>query len=76
MSKNKPGQISLSVHPYLEAYFTKGLMSKQMRWFFKYKKWVPVRGLSSYKLLEYSFRNKKNKKNQSLVLWTKWIFKK
>ena len=62
MSKNKPGQISLSVHPYLEAYFTKGLMSKQMRWFFKYKKWVPVRGLSSYKLLEYSFRNKKNKK--------------
>ena len=39
-------------------------MSKQMRWFFKYKKWVPVRGLSSYKLLEYSFRNKKNKKSK------------
>ena len=62
MSKNKPGQISLSVHPYLEAYFTKGPLSKQIRWFFKYKKWVPVRGLSSYKLLEYSFKNQKNKK--------------
>jgi len=62
MSKNKPGTITLLVHPYLEAYFTKGLMSKQIKWFFKYKKWVPIRGLSSYKLLEYSFRNKKNKK--------------
>ena len=62
MSKNKPGTISLCVHPYLEAFFKKGVLSKQVRWFFKYKKWVPVRGLSSYKLLEYSFRNQKNKK--------------
>ena len=61
MSKNKPGPITLLVHPYLEAYFTKGFMSKQLKWFFKYKKWVPIRGLSSYKLLEYSFRNKKKK---------------
>ncbi len=62
MSKKKPGTITISVHPYLEAFFTKGIISKQVRWFFKYKKWVPVRGLSSYKLLEYSFRNQKNKK--------------
>jgi ribonuclease G len=62
MSKKKPGTITLSVHPYLEAFFTKGLISKQVRWFFKYKKWVPVRGLSSYKLLDYTFKNQKNKK--------------
>ncbi len=61
LEKGTPS-LTLQVHPYLEAFFTKGLFSKQVRWFFKYKKWVPVRGLSSYKLLEYSFRNKKNKK--------------
>jgi ribonuclease G len=61
LEKGTPSLI-LQVHPYLEAYFTKGLLSKQARWFFKYKKWVPVRGLISYKLLEYSFINKENKK--------------
>jgi ribonuclease G len=61
LEKGTPSLI-LQVHPYLEAYFTKGLLSKQVRWFFKYKKWVPVRGLTSYKLLEYSFINKENKK--------------
>jgi ribonuclease G len=50
--------IALLVHPYLEAYFKTGLISRQMKWLFKYKKWVPVRGLSSQNLLQYSFVNK------------------
>ena len=50
--------IALLVHPYLEAYFKTGLISRQMKWLFKYKKWIPVRGLSSQNLLQYSFVNK------------------
>jgi ribonuclease G len=53
-------QLSLHVHPYLEAYFTKGLLSKRLRWFFKYKKWIPIRGITAFNLLEYSFMNKNN----------------
>ncbi len=53
-------QLSLHVHPYLEAYFTKGFLSKRLRWFFKYKKWIPVRGITAYNLLDYSFKDKNN----------------
>ena len=52
--------IAILVHPYIESYFKKGLMSKQVKWLFKYKKWIPVRGLSSQHLLQYSFVDKNN----------------
>jgi ribonuclease G len=53
-------QVSLLVHPYLEAFFKKGIWSKQMQWFFKYKKWITVRGVTAHHLLQYSFVNKEN----------------
>lgn len=56
----KEKNLILHVHPYLEAFFKKGLVSKQMKWFLKYKKWIPVRGNSANHLLQYSFVNKKN----------------
>jgi len=48
------------VHPYLEAYFKKGLVSRQLKWFLKYKKWIPVRGITAHQLLQYSFVTKEN----------------
>ena len=56
----KEKNIALTVHPYLEAYFRKGLLSQQVKWFFKFKKWIPVRGLTTHHLLQYSFVNAKN----------------
>jgi ribonuclease G len=52
--------ISLLVHPYLAAFFKKGLVSKQMKWFLKHKKWIPVRGITELNLLDYSFVDKHN----------------
>jgi ribonuclease G len=52
--------VTLLVHPYLEAFFKKGLMSRQWRWFFKYKKWIPVRGVTAHHLLQYTFVDKEN----------------
>ncbi|MNJ86257.1 Ribonuclease G [compost metagenome] len=60
LGDKKEKKVSLLVHPYLEAYFKKGFISKQWKWFFKYKKWVDVRGVTSLHLLEYSFRDKDN----------------
>jgi ribonuclease G len=59
LDKNEKN-VAILCHPYLEAYFKRGLMSKQLNWFFKFKKWIPVRGLSSHHLLEYTFVNAKN----------------
>lgn len=59
LMKNKADKgVAILVHPYIESYFKKGLISKQVKWFFKYKKWIPVRGLSSQHLLQYSFVDK------------------
>jgi ribonuclease G len=56
----KEKDVALLVHPYLEAYFTKGIISRQVKWFFKFKKWIPVRKMSANNLLEYTFVNKNN----------------
>jgi ribonuclease G len=48
-------KFALWVHPYIEAYLKKGIISTQMKWFFSTKKWVPVRGVSDMPLLSYKF---------------------
>lgn len=58
VKQNEKG-IKISVHPYLYAYFTKGLLtSPQMKWFRKYHKWVKIVEDSSLALTEYNFFNK------------------
>jgi ribonuclease G len=60
LNDRKEKGVTLLVHPYLEAFFKKGLISKQWSWFFKYKQWIPVRGVTAHHLLQYSFVNKSN----------------
>jgi ribonuclease G len=56
--KQNEKQLTISLHPFLHAYFTKGMISRQVKWFLKYKKWVKLETDSSLALLEYHFRNK------------------
>jgi ribonuclease G len=51
--------ITLCVHPYIEAYIKKGILSKQLRWFFKYNSWIKVKAISSYHLTEFHFLSSK-----------------
>lgn len=55
--QKEKGKIFLHVHPFVEAYLTKGLMSIQMKWYLKYKKWVTVIPRDSFKYLEYKIIN-------------------
>ena len=57
--QNEP-HLTLAVHPYIHAYLTKGAKSMQIKWFLKYKKWIPIRPMSSYHFLEFHFFNKNN----------------
>jgi ribonuclease G len=50
--------LRIAVHPYVFAYLSHGLKSIQVKWFFKYKKWIRIVPVSSYHLLEYHFFNK------------------
>ncbi len=48
-------RIKIGLHPYLHAYFTNGIISKRVKWFFKYFKWVKLIKDSSLPVTEYKF---------------------
>ena len=50
--------ITLFLHPYLYAYFTKGFFSRRVQWFFKYKKWVSLFEDSSLGIAAFKFINR------------------
>ena len=52
VTQNQAG-ITLYVHPFLHAYYTKGLVSKQMKWYLKYYKWIKVVKDTSLGLTDY-----------------------
>jgi len=54
--------ITLGVHPYIEAFIKKGgfLRSKQWKWYFEHKQWVKIQPMSSYGFMEFKFFNKAN----------------
>ena len=58
MQKEK-GKLYLHVHPFVEAFLTKGLTSIQVKWFMKYKKWVTIIPRDSFKYLEFRLYNAK-----------------
>lgn len=59
-------KITIELHPFLYAYFTKGLISKQIKWFFKYKKWIHLKENTNLHLLQHQFYNKDN---EEIVIW-------
>jgi ribonuclease G len=60
LKTQKVASINLTLHPFLAAYFTKGIISKQFKWWWEYKKWVKVKAVKSYSFLEYRFFNDKD----------------
>ncbi len=62
--KQNEKDLVLAVHPYLQAYFTQGLISQRMRWYFKYKRWVNIVVDTSLAVTEYKFLNKEGEEIQ------------
>ncbi len=57
MNKNNIKNLTIFLHPYLYAYFTKGVLSKKTIWLFKYKHWINLEQDSSLGLTDYRFIN-------------------
>jgi ribonuclease G len=62
VAKQNERGITIQLHPFLEAFFTKGIPSKQMRWYLKYHTWIKLESDSSLGLSEFKFRNKAGEK--------------
>ncbi len=56
-TKQNEKKLALSLHPYLYAYFTRGLLSRRYKWYMKYGKWVNLEEDSSLAITEYNFVN-------------------
>jgi ribonuclease G len=54
-TKQNEKKISIILHPFIYAYYKEGLISKQMKWFFKYKKWINLIKDSSLGMVDYHF---------------------
>ncbi|RYG08265.1 MAG: Rne/Rng family ribonuclease, partial [Chitinophagaceae bacterium] len=52
--------ITLCVHPYIEAYIKKGFYNIQMKWYFKYKQWIKVKSNPAYQITEFRFFSAKD----------------
>ncbi len=58
--QNEKG-ITLCVHPYIEAYIRQGfIMTRQVKWFFKYGQWIKVKSNPAYQLTEFHFFSSKD----------------
>ena len=58
INEQNESSLSIAFNPYIYAFVTKGLFSIRMKWFVKYKKWIKLKSISSYHILEYHFFNK------------------
>lgn len=56
--KQNESNLVLALHPFLYAYYTKGILSKRVKFFFKYKKWLALVKDSSLGITEFHFLNK------------------
>lgn len=52
--------ITLVVHPYIEAFIKKGIYNRQMKWYFKYGQWIKVKSNASYQITEFHFFSSKD----------------
>lgn len=56
--KQNEKDLTILVHPFLFAYFTKGFPSIRMKWFFNFKTWIKLREDSSLGLTDFKFLNR------------------
>ncbi len=56
-TQNEKGVV-IALHPFLHAYFTKGVFSKRWEWYRKHHTWVKMEKDSSLGLSDYTFYNK------------------
>ncbi|MBC7388081.1 MAG: Rne/Rng family ribonuclease [Opitutaceae bacterium] len=57
ITKQNEKKIVITMHPFVYSYYTKGLISKQMQWYLKYKKWVTLIPDTTLAMIEYKFLN-------------------
>ncbi len=59
LTKQNEGKITIILHPFVYSYYKQGFISRQMKWFMKYKRWVNLVKDTSLGIIDYHFLNAK-----------------
>ncbi|MDN3595631.1 ribonuclease E/G [Zunongwangia endophytica] len=59
--KKNHKKITLTAHPFIAAFLTKGFPSPRSQWFIDHKRWVKIIPRDAYTYLEYHFHDKEGK---------------
>src|SRR3546814_4106818 len=51
--------ITLCVHPYIYTYLKSGFISRRLKWYGKFGRWIKMKPVASYALTEFHFFNGK-----------------
>jgi ribonuclease G len=57
ITRQNERKVTIILHPYLYSYFTKGLFSIQLKWFFKFLTRIKIQKDSSFGIMEFKFIN-------------------
>jgi len=57
LTKQNEKSLTVTLHPYLHAYFRYGVLSRQLKWFLKYQRWIHLEEDTSLGIAEYKFLN-------------------
>jgi ribonuclease G len=58
VTRQNEKKITIVLHPYLHAYFTRGLLSRQVKWYFKFMTWIRIEKDTSLGITEFRFLNR------------------
>ncbi len=58
ITKQNEPYLELYLHPFLHAYYTRGIFSKRFKWFMRYKRWIKIAKDSSLGITDFKFINK------------------
>lgn len=58
LTRQNEKHITIVLHPYLHSYFTKGMFSRQIAWYFQYFTWIKLLNDTSIGVTEFRFLNK------------------
>ncbi len=62
ITRSKGKEVSLSAHPFICAYLTKGFPSVRAKWSWYHKRWIKISPRDAYTYLEYHFHGQNGKK--------------
>ncbi|HRJ13758.1 MAG: Rne/Rng family ribonuclease [Saprospiraceae bacterium] len=60
LQSQSKAKLTLSVHPYIEAYLKRGFFNQQIRWFRQYFRWIKIKPSNQLAMTQYKFYDEHN----------------